>query len=125
MRILIVDDDEHVAAGIHRALALRGYAAEMCGSAEEALERLDEQAWDLVISDLRLPGMNGERFLHRVATLQPAARRILITGFGTPEAELWMRHEVDDWLIKPFTTQQLLQAVQRLFPAGAGEDFRP
>ena len=125
MRILIVDDDEHVAAGIHRALTLTGYAAETCGSAEEALERLGEQAWDLVISDLRLPGMNGQRFLHRVATLQPAARRILITGFGTPETELWVRQEVDDWLSKPFTTQQLLQAVQRLFPAGAGEDFQP
>ena len=125
MRILIVDDDEHVAAGIHRALTLSGYAAESCASAEEALERLCEQAWDLVISDLRLPGMNGQRFLHRVATLQPAARRILITGFGTPETELWVRQEVDDWLIKPFTTQQLVQAVQRLLPAGAGEEFHP
>jgi two-component system, NtrC family, response regulator PilR len=125
VRILIVDDDEHVAAGIHRALTLSGYAAESCESAEEALERLCEQAWDLVISDLRLPGMNGQRFLHRVAMLQPAARRILITGFGTPETELWVRQEVDDWLIKPFTTQQLIQAVQRLLPAGAGEEFQP
>ena len=57
--------------------------------------------------------------------LLSTARRILITGFGTPETELWVRQEVDDWLSKPFTTQQLLQAVQRLFPAGAGEDFQP
>ncbi len=118
MRILIVDDDEHVAAGIHRALALRGYEAHTVGTAEEALERLREGPWELVISDLRLPGMDGQHFLHAVATVQPAARRILITGFGTPETEIWARAEVEDCLIKPFTTQRLLEAVQRTLPPG-------
>ena len=116
MRILIVDDDEHVASGIRMALTLRGYAAEACATAEEALERLRTGPWALVISDLRLPGMDGQHLLRYVGEVQPAARRILITGFGTPETALWARQEVDDCLLKPFTSQSLLQAVQRLLP---------
>ena len=73
-----------------------------------------------MISDLRLPGMDGQHFLRHVAAMQPAARRILITGFGTPETELWARQEVDDCLIKPFTTQRLLQAVERYLPDESG-----
>ncbi len=68
--------------------------------------------------------MDGQHFLRQVAELQPAARRILITGFGTQETELWARQEIDDCLIKPFTAQRLLQAVQRLLPATAGEEFQ-
>lgn len=116
VRILIVDDDEHVASGIRMALTLRGYAADTCATAEEALERLCAEPWVLVIADLRLPGMDGQQLLRRVAELQPGARRILTTGFGTPETELWARQEVDDCLFKPFTAQCLLQAVQRLLP---------
>ena len=121
MRILIVDDDENVASGIRMALALRGYDADICGSAEEALERLGESAWALVISDLRLPGIDGQHLLRTVADVQPAARRILITGFGTTETEAWACSEADDYLIKPFSTQRLLQTVQRLLPDATRE----
>ena len=116
MRILIVDDDENVASGICMALTLRGYDADVCGSAEEALERLETSSWALVISDLRLPGIDGQHLLRTVAEVQPAARRILITGFGTTETEAWACSEADDYLIKPFSTQRLLQTVHRLLP---------
>lgn len=122
MRILIVDDDENVASGIRMALTLRGYDAEVCGSAEEALGRLQSSPWALVISDLRLPGIDGQHLLQRVAEIQPGARRILITGFGTTETEAWACSEADDYLIKPFSTQRLAQAVQRLLPSGTAED---
>ncbi len=73
-------------------------------------------AWGLVISDLRLPGIDGQHLLRTVAEVQPAARRILITGFGTTETEAWACSEADDYLIKPFSTQRLLQTVHRLLP---------
>ncbi|MCB0237550.1 MAG: response regulator [Anaerolineae bacterium] len=117
VRILIVDDDENVASGIRMALILRGYDAYVCGSAEEALERLGETRWALVISDLQLPGVDGQHLLQRVADIQPDARRILITGFGTTDTEAWACREADDYLIKPFSTQRLVQAVQRLLPS--------
>jgi two-component system response regulator FlrC len=122
VRILIVDDDENVASGIRMALTLRGYDAEACSSAEEALVRLQEGPWALVISDLRLPGIDGQHLLQHVAARQPAARRILITGFGTAETEAWACREADDYLAKPFSISQLLQAVQRLLPTA--EDTR-
>lgn len=115
-RILIVDDDENVAQGIRRALALHGYAAEACGSAEAALERLSEGSWALIISDLRLPGIDGQQLLRRVAATWPDVCRVLITGFGTDETRLWACREADDYLIKPFSTQRLLQTVQQLIP---------
>ncbi len=121
MRILIVDDDENVASGICMALTLRGYAAEVCGSAEEALDRLQASPWALVISDLRLPGVDGQQLLQLVAEIQPDARRILITGFGTTETEAWACGEADDYLIKPFSTQRLVRAVQRLLPSATEE----
>lgn len=123
MSILIVDDDENVASGIRMALTLRGYDVDVCGSAEEALERLQAKPWALVISDLRLPGLDGQHLLHRVAEIQPAARRILITGFGTTETEAWACSEADDYLIKPFSTQRLVQVVQRLLPPAATEEL--
>lgn len=115
-RILIVDDDEHVAQGIQRALTLHGYAAEACGSAEAALERLSKGSWGLVISDLRLPGLDGLQLLRLVIATWPDVRRILITGFGTPDTELRACQEADDYLIKPFSIQRLLQAVRQLIP---------
>lgn len=117
-RILIVDDDEHVAQGIQRALTLHGYAAETCGSAEAALEKLSEGSWGLVISDLRLPGLDGQELLRLVAAAWPDVRRILITGFGTAETELWACQEADDYLIKPFSIQRLLQTVEPFSVAG-------
>lgn len=122
MRILIVDDDENVASGIRLALTLRGYDADACGSAEEALERLHEGHWALVITDLRLPGIDGQRLLRHVAQIQPDARRVLITGFGTTETEAWACSEADDYLIKPFSTQRLMQTVHRLLPPLAAEE---
>lgn len=120
VRILIVEDDENVAAGIRMALTLRGYEVESCASAEDALARLQEGFWALVISDLRLPGCDGQELLQRVAQLHPQARRILITGFGTPETEMWAASQADDYLIKPFSTERLVQSVQRLLLSTTG-----
>lgn len=119
-RILIVDDDENVAQGIRRALTLHGYVAEACNSAEAALDKLSQGSWALIISDLRLPGSDGQQLLQYVAENWPDVRRVLITGFGTAEAELWACREADDYLIKPFSTQRLLQTVQQLVPPNAG-----
>lgn len=119
-KILIVDDDENVAQGICRALTLYGYNAETCNSAEAALDRLSQGSWALIISDLRLPGCDGQQLLVHVGKSWPTVRRILITGFGTAETELWALHQVDAYLVKPFSTQRLLQTVQQLLPPFVG-----
>jgi two-component system response regulator GlrR len=114
--ILIVDDDENVARGIQMALTLRGYHAVSCGSAEEALQRLHDAPWALVLSDLRLPDGDGQALLHQIAEAYPEVRRVLITGYGSAEIAAWASREADDYLVKPFSSQRLLQAVQRLVP---------
>jgi DNA-binding NtrC family response regulator len=120
VRILIVEDDENVAAGIRMALTLRGYEVESCATAEDALARLQEGCWALVISDLRLPGCDGQKLLQQLAQTHPQTRRILITGFGTPETELWASSQADDYLVKPFSTDRLVESVQRLLASAAG-----
>lgn len=114
--ILIVEDDENVAQGICRALTLHGYVAETCGSAEAALEKLGQGSWAMIISDLRLPGRDGQQLLQQVAETWPDVRRVLITGFGAVAIERWAQEQTDDYLVKPFSTQRLLQTVQRLVP---------
>ncbi len=113
-RILVVEDDDHVAQGLCWALRLRGFATEVCGSGEEALALTRVSGFDLVICDLRLPGMSGRQLVEQLAAAFPGMRRILITGYGSAETQGWAATWVDAYLVKPFGVQDLVETVQRL-----------
>ena len=119
MRILIVDDDEHVAQGIRWMLSLQGYEVECHGSAEAAMTQLAAGACDLVISDLRLPGLSGLELFECMAVTWPQTRRILITGFGSNVDGAVVARLADDFLTKPFSSATLLAAVERTLARNA------
>ena len=110
--LLLVDDE----AGFREAIADRlgdyGYRVEQAGSGEEALERLNDFAFDIMITDLRLPGVDGRRVLDEAFTRYPEIIAIVITGFGTVrEAVEVTRLGAEGFITKPFQFEELLHAL--------------
>lgn len=116
-RILIVEDSLGVARALHRALGLHQdglYRVETCDSGESALARLHERHFELLISDYRLPGINGLELLERARQIHPDLRTILITAFGSPDVEERARELANAYLPKPFRLQDILRVVERI-----------
>ena len=113
--ILIVEDEDRVATVLGRVLSLPqggGHTVITCGSGEEALLRLSETSIDLIITDLRMPGMTGLDLLETAHQISPNTRSILITAFGTLEVEQRAHFLANTYLPKPFQLKDFLQAVE-------------
>ena len=80
-RILIVDDDEFVRDIMARKLRNQGYLCRTCGSSEQALRLLAETQYDLLLTDVNMPGMSGIDLVKRVQVSDPALAIILVTSF--------------------------------------------
>lgn len=81
--VLLVDDEPAVAQALRRSLRqslTRGTAIEVCHSGAEALERMHARPFDAVVSDLRMPGMDGMHLLQRAAIIQPLCSRLILTA---------------------------------------------
>ena len=90
-----------------------GYLVETYESGEEALSRFREMHFDLLITDQRMPGMNGLELIGKCREVSPEIRSILITAFGSPEVEdKAFRLAVDAYLTKPFSMRKFVRAVQ-------------
>jgi len=83
--VLVVDDDALFRAALVRYLEGESYAVVAEGDPAAALERVEQRSFDLVLTDLKMPGMDGISFVRRVRALAPDAVCIVVTGFGTPE----------------------------------------
>lgn len=120
-RVLLVDDEPNILSALRRSLAeidaeeLDGDALtfEAFTSPEAAIERSDEQDFDLVISDYRMPSMNGVQFLARMMESQPSAPRMIISGWADREAIIAAVNEVNlaRFLEKPWDDTALRNAV--------------
>jgi CheY-like chemotaxis protein len=103
-RILIVDDEPDIRESLSRHLRFCGYAVETAANGREALEKLERQKIDIVVSDLMMPEMDGIELLRQVRREYPMIHMIMITGFVTQENILaCMRHGADCCLFKPLT----------------------
>jgi CheY-like chemotaxis protein len=123
LRVLVVDDDPRMCRMVYRMLSPKGHEVAEAYSAEDGLERLARQRYDLVISDLGLgPGMNGWEFAQRVRDEHPSTRFILATGWGNAidgaRARLF---NVSAIVGKPYSIDALVDAVeQAALSAGPG-----
>ncbi len=116
-RILIVEDSLGVARALHRALGLHQdgvYRVETCESGELALARLHEREFDLLISDFRLPGIDGLELIRRAQQIKPEIRTILVTAFGSPEVEEEARKVTQAYIPKPFRLNDIIRVVERV-----------
>jgi DNA-binding NtrC family response regulator len=113
-RILIVDDNEVFRLPLQRALEAAGFEVVAVPSAEDALDVLDGRTVDLLLTDHRLPGMNGVQLLTRIKATHPALAIVVMTAYGTIESAVEARrHGADDYLVKPFEVPDLLRALHR------------
>lgn len=112
--IFIVDDDDGSRAAMGRVLGKVGYRIREFSSAPEALQALrDGDQADLIVSDVRMPGMNGYEFLREFRSEWPRLPFILVTAFGEVEdAVSALRDGADDYLTKPVQMQELRKRVQ-------------
>jgi len=114
--ILLVEDELSMLLGMQHALSQAGYEVATAGEAETAQQLLRQRSFDLIITDLRLPGMDGMQLLESICELYPGTGVILITAF--PEVELAVqaiKAGAFDFLCKPFPRDGLLIAVERYF----------
>ena len=83
-RILIVDDEARLAEVLALGLQARGFEAVSEGSAQGALERLRQESFDLVVTDLRMPHQDGRALLHELRAERPELPVVIIDSFGRP-----------------------------------------
>ena len=83
--VLIVDDDAVFRAALRRFVESAGYEVAAVGDAEAGFERLESQHFDLVLTDLKMPGTDGLEFLERIRRHYPDVATIVVTGYGTTE----------------------------------------
>ncbi|MDX1567847.1 MAG: response regulator, partial [Longimicrobiales bacterium] len=114
-RILLVEDDDSFRRALTEVLAARGYEVEPCSAASEALERLQEEPVDLVVTDVVMPGMRGDALIREIRETFPYVPAIAITAFGSIEDAVEVtRAGAADYLTKPFRTRALLDAMERI-----------
>ena len=112
-RVLCVDDEPHVLSALRRQLR-RAYEVTLIDTPDQALELLATEAFDVIISDERMPGMQGHEFLVQARLRAPNAERILLTGQADPEALALAVNEsgIFRYLHKPWTDAALKGAVE-------------
>jgi len=112
--VLVVDDEAVIREGLRRILEMDGFSVETSSSGTLALERLQEKDFDLVISDLKMPGMSGMDVLKTIKVLQPEVPVIIITGYSTVDTAVEaMKNGAFDYIAKPFTPEQINEKVQK------------
>jgi DNA-binding NtrC family response regulator len=112
--ILLVDDDERLRSAASKVLAAEGYRIVNASSGQEALEKLKEETFPLVISDLRLPDLDGIALLKEARTLKSDAEVVVITGHGSVEKAVEaMKLGAYDFLEKPLDSTSLLKTVAK------------
>ena len=118
MNILLVDDDKWIRDSMTVLFEAEGCALKALETAEEGLEIIKNQKFDIAIVDYRLPNMDGLEFLERIGVLMPNIMRILITAYG--DKKMFSRAKrigVEEYIAKPFTSENIEETLTRLVRA--------
>jgi len=118
-RVLVVDDEPSIRDVLSRTLSMAEHVVEATGDARIALDRLRLVDFDLLIADLRMPGMDGLSLIREARRLQPALKVIIVTGYSSEQSAIEaVNLGVVGYLIKPFRVPQVLSAVARALGEG-------
>jgi DNA-binding NtrC family response regulator len=119
--LLVVDDEPQMLIAINETLKRSGYCITTAGSGMEALCRLKEKYYQLVITDMRMPEVSGLDLLRKVKNLVPQTPVVLLTAYGTIQNAVdAMREGAFDYLLKPFSSESLESVVRRALDSARG-----
>jgi DNA-binding response OmpR family regulator len=111
-KILVVDDEKAARITLAEILRLEGYSVVDVANGTEALKKLQESAYDLMLLDIMMPGIDGISVLQRATKIAPDTMVILLTAHGSMESAIdALRHGAHDYLIKPSSPQEILSSV--------------
>ncbi|MCB0329186.1 MAG: sigma-54-dependent Fis family transcriptional regulator [Bdellovibrionales bacterium] len=115
LSVLVIDDEETIRSSLKLNLQLAGYEVSVAEKAEPAFSMLSDQEVDIVLCDLRMPGIDGMSFIERCHATNPNTAIILMTGFGNHELALEaMRRGAYDYISKPFDPQELILTLKKV-----------
>jgi len=124
-RILVLDDEPIVVKRLKPAFEKAGYETETFTGSAAALSRFTEKPFDIVITDLKMDGMDGMAFLEQVKAISPDTGCVIITGFATLDTAKESFHKgAFDFVAKPFKLADILDVVRRLEEKMAGRHAR-
>ncbi|MHB8481965.1 MAG: sigma-54-dependent transcriptional regulator [Nitrospiria bacterium] len=113
-RILVVDDEVNMLALFKKILGKEGYQVETVSTGEEAIRRLEKEMFDLIISDLKMPGIDGYQVLKKAKEVSPEVPFILLTAFGTVDSAVAaMKEGAFDYLTKPVNNDEVKIVIKK------------
>ena len=114
-KILIVDDEQFVRDLLEKVLRRRGHDVVVVGDADQALKALEAAEFDLLLTDVVMPGMDGFDLLRRVKSAYPQIKVIVLTGYARKQSiSDFLLYGADEYLSKPFQVHELISAVDRV-----------
>lgn len=117
-KVLVVDDDAVVGKSLNRVLSSKGYVVTTAQNAHEALKQIREQEFDVVFTDIKMPGMDGVELAERVKSSRPWTPVVIITVFGTTENESRAKAAgVSDFMRKPLSPEMIEASAARAMAA--------
>ena len=114
-RVLVVDDEDVVCRSYERVLSNAGFEVEKANDGSQAFDRIGKRDYDVMLADLRMPGMDGLQVVRKMRETRPNMKVIVVTGYPTQETLLEAeRLGVAEYLTKPVAPAELLLAVLRV-----------
>lgn len=112
-KILVVEDDAVTLYGLERILAKEGYVVELAENGNIGIEKLKNDSFDIVLTDLKMPGIDGIGILKKAREISPKTAVIMITGFATIQnAVEAMKQGAKDYITKPFDPKDLIKSIK-------------
>jgi nitrogen regulation protein NR(I) len=117
--ILVIDDDDQLRKSFEKLLAQEGYQVNSAASAEAGIQAVQQKCPDLVILDIRLPGMSGLAAFEKLHAMQPKLPVIIMTAYGTTETAIKAtKMGAFDYILKPFDIPEMLTTIAKAISAG-------
>jgi DNA-binding NtrC family response regulator len=114
LRIMVLDDEPIVCKRLQPALEKLGFEVDTFTQSLEALHEIQETTYDIIITDLKMKGIDGMRFLQEAKKQHPSTEVIVITGFATLDtAKESFQHGVFDFIAKPFKLSEIQEVVTK------------